>query len=93
MPFAGSPLTSQADLTINLECAISSRRRRGPERSAFRAPPGAAQALGAGVDVANLANNHTLDYGPPAFPETLSTLDHGVGHTGGGIDEQLPKPR
>jgi poly-gamma-glutamate synthesis protein (capsule biosynthesis protein) len=44
--------------------------------------------VNAGVDVANLANNHTLDYGPTAFADTLSTLDSlGVGHTGGGLNE------
>lgn len=82
---------NQADLlTINLECPISSRGTPwGGKKYTLRAPPGAASALvAAGVDVVNLANNHTLDYGVDAFGDTLARLDSlGVEHMGGGLNE------
>lgn len=85
-----STYLNQADLlSINLECPISSRGTPwAGKKYTLRAPPGAAGALvAAGVDVANLANNHTLDYGVTAFGDTLATLDSlGVAHTGGGLD-------
>jgi len=80
----------QADLLIaNLECPISSRGTRWPKKYTFRAPPAAADSLVAGgIDIVNLANNHTLDYGVTAFGDTLAALDaRGIGHVGGGQDE------
>jgi Bacterial capsule synthesis protein PGA_cap len=42
---------------------------------AFAAPPGAAQALArAGVDVANLANNHAWDFGAAGMGDTVRAL-------------------
>src|SRR5688572_29729930 len=86
-----SGFLDQADLfMINLECPISARGTPWPgKKYTLRARPPSADALvAAGVDVANLANNHTLDYGPIAFGDTLAALDtRGVGHIGGGLDE------
>jgi poly-gamma-glutamate capsule biosynthesis protein CapA/YwtB (metallophosphatase superfamily) len=46
---------------------------------AFRAPPANARSLHrAGVDVANLANNHAFDYGAAGMGQTVSAL-HRVG--------------
>lgn len=43
---------------------------------AFRAPPRSARGLRwAGFDVLNLANNHSLDYGPEAQLSTLEALE------------------
>jgi poly-gamma-glutamate synthesis protein (capsule biosynthesis protein) len=84
-------LLDQAELLmINLECPISARGASWPgKKYTLRARPTSADALPAGgVDVANLANNHTLDYGPIAFGDTLAALDdRGIGHVGGGLDE------
>jgi poly-gamma-glutamate synthesis protein (capsule biosynthesis protein) len=80
----------QADLLIaNLECPISSRGTAWPKKFTFRAPPASADALVAGgIDIVNLANNHTLDYGVTAFGDTLAALDaRGVSHVGGGQNE------
>jgi len=80
----------QADLLIaNLECPISSRGTPWPKKYIFRAPPAAADSLVAGgIDIVNLANNHTLDYGVTAFRDTLAALDaRGVRHVGGGQNE------
>ncbi len=63
-----------ADLTvINLETAIAVGGTRADKQFAFRAPPSALRALrAAGVDVASMANNHGLDYGPDGLQESLA---------------------
>jgi len=50
----------------------------------FRAPPGHAAGLAwAGFDAMNLANNHSLDFGPGAQRETIAALHRrGLAHTG-----------
>lgn len=79
-----------ADLVVaNLECTISDRGTQWPKTFTFRAPaPEAANSLvAAGVDVVSLANNHAIDYGIPAFKDTLDLLDaRGIGRAGGGRD-------
>src|SRR5881392_3218974 len=64
---------------LNLECCISRRGTRFPDRRKpffFRAPPVAAERLAElGVDAVTLANNHALDYGPDALLDTLAHLD------------------
>gem|GEM_PF-649717 len=65
-----------ADVAVsNLESPISDRGKQEPKTYAFRAPPAAAESLAfAGFNVVNLANNHSLDYGPLALSDTLETL-------------------
>ncbi|MFE7975531.1 CapA family protein [Streptomyces shenzhenensis] len=68
-----------ADLfLLNLECCVSDRGAPVdlPGKTFFfRAPPRAADVLAAlGVDVAVLANNHALDYGPDALLDTRTRL-------------------
>jgi len=69
-----APVLSAADLAVlNLETAIGEGGSPEPKQYAFRAPPSALTALrAAGVDAASMANNHALDYGPEALPETLA---------------------
>lgn len=64
--------------TVNLECCLSTRGTPRPGRTYhFRADPTwAIPALTrAGVTFASLANNHTLDFGPPALHDTITHLD------------------
>ncbi|MFF4749497.1 CapA family protein [Streptomyces sp. NPDC002514] len=68
-----------ADLfLLNLECCVSDRGSPVglPGKTFFfRGPPRAADVLaGLGVDVAVLANNHALDYGPEALLDTRTRL-------------------
>jgi poly-gamma-glutamate synthesis protein (capsule biosynthesis protein) len=76
-PIAG--LLSSADLTlVNLETAVTERGQPQPKYYHFRARPAAFTALrDAGVDVANMANNHVLDYGRIGLADTLSAA-HGA---------------
>ena len=79
----------KADLVVaNLECTISTRGAKWPKTFTFRAPPRAADSLvAAGIDVVSLANNHALDYGIPAFEDTLALLEaRDVLYAGGGRD-------
>lgn len=67
---------SAADLAIvNLETAITERGVEEPKQFHFRAPVSALTALGAaGVDVASMANNHAVDYGPVGLEDTLGAI-------------------
>ncbi len=87
-PWAGiAPRLRPADLAIlNLECALSYRGTPQPKSFRFRGDPAAvAGAKRAGVDVFSLANNHTLDYGPLAFQDTLDAVRRaGIATVGAG---------
>lgn len=77
---------------VNLECVIAERGTPDPDRTFnFRAPPAAVETLSrAHVDVATLANNHVLDFGPEALEETWARLDDaGIAHTGSGPRAEL----
>ena len=77
-PFAGiEPPLESADIAIvNAEMAISSRGTPADKEFVFRAPPSAAERIGAaGVDVATLANNHAMDYGGAALVDTVDLLE------------------
>ena len=72
-----TPVLSDADLTmVNVETAITD----GGEPVAgknyhFRSPAQTFDALkAAGVDVVNMANNHSLDYGPSGMQDTFSAI-------------------
>jgi poly-gamma-glutamate capsule biosynthesis protein CapA/YwtB (metallophosphatase superfamily) len=69
-----APVLSGADLAVvNLETAITERGTAANKEFTFRAPPGALLALrAAGVDVASMANNHGLDYGPDGLADSLA---------------------
>ncbi len=61
----------------NLECCLSKKGERFPDRSYyFRGDPEwAVPALGAGnVQFASLANNHVMDYGADALVDTIDHL-------------------
>lgn len=66
-----------ADIAVgNLECPISDRGQSEPKTYAFRAPVAAGESLAyAGFNLVNLANNHSLDYGPLALSDTLEILN------------------
>jgi poly-gamma-glutamate capsule biosynthesis protein CapA/YwtB (metallophosphatase superfamily) len=69
-------LFKRDDLTVvNLECAVSTLGVAVPKRFNFRCDPAALPAMrAAGVDVANLANNHGGDYGPQALLDSRANL-------------------
>ena len=92
-PFASiTPALGSVDLSVvNVEMAISDRGAPRDKRYVFRAPPSAAGRIAAGgVRVANLANNHAMDYGADALSDTIDLLE-GAGVTtigaGRNIDE------
>ncbi|WP_420626905.1 CapA family protein [Candidatus Poriferisodalis sp.] len=77
-PFAGiEPPLDTADMAVvNVEMVISDRGEPADKEFVFRAPPSAAERIAAaGVDVANLANNHSGDYGPDALVDTVDLLE------------------
>lgn len=71
------PLWRQMDLRmVNLECVIATGGEPWmPKVFHFRARPRAVDVLeAAGIHLANLANNHVLDFGYDALQECLSLL-------------------
>jgi poly-gamma-glutamate capsule biosynthesis protein CapA/YwtB (metallophosphatase superfamily) len=81
------PLIKRNDLNlINLEAALTTSSQLVPKVFNFKADPHKVQSLiDASIHVANLANNHVLDYSQEGLLETLTTLDQaGIQHIGAG---------
>ena len=70
-------LFKRDDLTvINLECAVSDIGTALPKEFSFRGDPASLPSMReAGVEVANLGNNHAYDYGPDALLDTIQNLE------------------
>lgn len=71
---------------VNNEFAFSERGTAADKQYTFRVAPHYVSALNElGIDVAGLANNHSLDYGQDALLDTIQTLnDAGIDNTGAG---------
>jgi poly-gamma-glutamate capsule biosynthesis protein CapA/YwtB (metallophosphatase superfamily) len=67
---------NEDDLTVvNLECSASDQGSPWDKPWTFRCDPAALPSMaGAGVDVANLANNHAIDYGFEAMLDARENL-------------------
>ena len=67
------------DLTvINLECTMSNLGDPLPKTFIFRCDPEAIDEMkAAGVEVANLGNNHAYDHGPEAIVDSRRNLEEG----------------
>ncbi len=77
------------DLTIvNFEGTLSDRGEREIKQFAFRGDPEYVNALsGSSVEAANLANNHSMDYGEVSLTDTKKYLDEkGILHCRGEED-------
>ena len=89
-PWEGLEGLFQADdlTVINLECAVSDLGRPAPKRFNFRCDPAALPAArAAGIEAANLANNHSLDYGREAMLDSIANLRRaGIHPVGAGAD-------
>ena len=81
-----------ADMTmINNEFPFSTRGEQAPDKQfTFRVPPRYVSALqDMGIDVASLANNHALDFGPDALSDSFTTLDEaGIPYVGAGETQE-----
>ncbi len=71
------PIFSLDDLTIvNMEGTLTEEETRAEKQFAFKAPPSYAEILTQGsVEAANLANNHSRDYGEQSYTDTINALD------------------
>ncbi len=83
---------SGADLAIvNLETCVSERgtseKRQG---YGFRTPPEMLEGfVNAGIDMVNLANNHTRDFGYDALTDTFEYLsNYGIDYFGAGLNKE-----
>lgn len=83
-------LFERDDLTVvNLECAISTRGSPLPKEFTFRGPPESLPPMAeAGIEVANLGNNHAYDFGPEALMDSRRHLrEAGIAPVGAGKDQ------
>jgi poly-gamma-glutamate capsule biosynthesis protein CapA/YwtB (metallophosphatase superfamily) len=88
-PFADfASVFGGADIRIgNLECVIATTGTAGNKNFTFRAHPRTLPILKRHFDALALANNHSGDFGRPAFAEMLGLLKRSdIGQFGGGHD-------
>ena len=86
-PFAAfAPLFAQADIRVaNLECVVATVGEPEEKIFKFRAAPPTLDILKRHIDAVSIANNHSGDFGRPAFEQMLGLLDQaGIGRFGGG---------
>lgn len=71
------PVFAQDDLTIvNMEGTLAEETTREPKQFAFKGDAEYAKILTAGaVETANLANNHSFDYGKKSYEDTITALE------------------
>lgn len=90
------PLLSSTDLNvINLETTLTNSSSEVFKTFNFKASPDKVECLKlAHIHIANIANNHILDFSESGFYETLRTLDlAGIKYTGAGNNEiEAAKP-
>ncbi len=87
-----SEVFSSADLAIvNLETCVSERgTSEKREGYGFRTPPEMLEGfVNAGIDMVNLANNHTRDFGYDALTDTFEYLsNYGIDYFGAGLNKE-----
>lgn len=85
------PLLQSTDMNIvNLETTLTNSNKRVAKTFNFKASPNKIQCLkDAHVTVANLANNHILDFSEEGLIETIHTLKKaGIAHVGAGMNDK-----
>ncbi|SCW59424.1 poly-gamma-glutamate synthesis protein (capsule biosynthesis protein) [Paenibacillus tianmuensis] len=81
------PYLEKADITVaNLETPITTRGAAQEKEYVYRSSPQSLPELKrVGVDLVNLANNHSMDYGVEGLLDTLDYLDaQDIKHVGAG---------
>lgn len=71
------PVLTNDDLSIvNMEGTLTASDERQEKQFAFKAPPEFVAILsGSSVEAANMANNHSKDYGESSYTDTISALE------------------
>ncbi|HVY26203.1 MAG TPA: CapA family protein [Polyangiaceae bacterium] len=84
--FAPTAALLKADISVgNLECPVATVGAAVDKIYTFRAAPSTLPRLHQYFDAVSIANNHSGDYGPEAFQETLTRLRaEGLPYFGGG---------
>lgn len=83
------PLMRKTDLNIvNLETTLTYSQKAEIKVFNFKTSPDKSQSLvNANIGIANLANNHILDFSTEGLLETIETLDKaGIKHVGAGVN-------
>ena len=71
------PILEKDDLSIvNMEGTLTTEEQREAKTYAFKADPEYSKILsGSSVEAANLANNHSRDYGSKSYTDTIENLE------------------
>lgn len=87
------PVFEEDDLTVvNLEGTFTDLRTRASKTYAFRGDPSYTKILTAGnIEVVNLANNHSHDYGDRSYADTIEAIEK-AGITGFGYNRSFVVP-
>lgn len=83
------PLMKKTDLNIiNLETTLTYSQKAEIKVFNFKTSPDKSKSLvNANIGIANLANNHILDFSTEGLLETIATLDKaGIKHVGAGVN-------
>lgn len=83
------PLVAGSDVTVgDLECPLTDRIKPPYSGMTFSAPAKTVQGLELlGLSAVTLANNHSTNFGRPAFTDTLKVLkNNNIAYTGGGYN-------
>lgn len=96
-PFqAFASILDSSDVSIgNLECAVGTKGKREDKPFTFMANPRVLPVVKKHFSAVSLANNHSADFGPEAFVQTMALLDKaGIPYFGGGKNiEAAHQPR
>lgn len=79
----------KADIAVaNLETPVTTKGEAQKKEYVYRSSPFALPEMKkAGIDLVNLANNHSMDYGQEGLIDTLTLLDEqGIKHVGAGMN-------
>lgn len=72
-----SILTADDLSIVNMEGTLTTSDQRQEKQFAFKAPPEYAAILSGGsVEAANMANNHSKDYGESSYTDTITALEN-----------------
>ena len=96
-PFqAFASILDSSDISIgNLECAVGTKGKREDKPFTFMANPRVLPVVKKHFSAVSLANNHSADFGPEAFVQTMALLDKAwIPYFGGGKNiEAAHQPR
>ncbi|MFH1211095.1 MAG: CapA family protein [archaeon] len=96
-PFSQVKKHLEDSITIaNLETALTEHEGKTPKKFNFKGKPEYTKCLTAGsIEIVNIANNHSFDYGEKGLEDTIKALEReNIAYCGGGLNiEKAREPK